>query len=533
MTSQPQKTHVLSTSAITIAGDYYDPRQNIWSFSDGTRTYNFYFNKISKHVSQSFIISIKACFAYMLEIHKYATVIAKYHAIINFFEVTACHSIIIDRIEPHHILNYFSADNPDLYKINTKLFFKYYDRFSLPGISENASRALDHIKTPTIKSHIALKTCDPQKGPYTELEFNNLSDAIDFAYEQGRITDKEYLIALLFNLFGLRPRQVAWLKIKDFQVQCDENHTLKYSLHIPRDKQRHVEPRVEFTKRSLVTDLGELFDDWIAHVKIKYYEIFNDTSYDISLLPLFPNWKNTSCTELKYHSSVQKITSTIYKLGRMLTIKSRTGEQLHLNPRRSRHHLGTKLAIAGCSANVIACALDHSSIQSSRHYIQIGEAAIQAIDNGVAQYHSPLVRAFKGEIFKKTNLLGTINTYEPIESIDGEHTIGLCVKPGGCGVYLSDSKDPETFLARIPFSCYRCLNFHAFDDLAAHKEHLEILRSERDLHVRAFTKGSPASQPIMALAYDPIIFAIVQVINKIEANDVSIFEPEEDIIDSW
>jgi hypothetical protein len=86
---------------------------------------------------------------------------------------------------------------------------------------------------------------------------------------------------------------------------------------------------------------------------------------------------------------------------------------------------------------------------------------------------------------------------------------------------------------RVPFSCYRCWNFNAFNNLEVHKEHLEILKREKQLSLKSFNEEGLNTQPGLAVSYAPMIRAVEDVIAKIEAGDISEFDLETDMVDSF
>lgn len=126
---------------------------------------------------------------------------------------------------------------------------------------------MNQVSIPSHPSGQAVKTCDPIKGAYSEQEFQNLCDSIHIAYEKGTIDDRTYLLSLLFNMFGFRPRQIAWLKICDFNIVYRDKHPIEYFFNVPRDKQNHVEARMEFTKRSLTQNWEDLLRSGLKRLR--------------------------------------------------------------------------------------------------------------------------------------------------------------------------------------------------------------------------------------------------------------------------
>ncbi|WP_158509883.1 hypothetical protein [Pseudodesulfovibrio indicus] len=390
--------------------------------------------------------------------------------------------------------------------------------------------------------YLAQKTLDPIRGPYTVEEFEGLRSAIHKAYENCKIGDEYYIILILVNVFGLRPKQIAVLKICDFLISATEAGGIEYSLNVPRVKQRDVGERTAFTNRKLGSEIGEYLNLWIDELKNEISFRGIKLKYDEGLFPLFPLWKPRkkeinikSQGDYEYHSGNDRIAQiACSQIRRAISEKShRTGENLAVGSRRARHYIGTTMAVNGCGRRVIAHALDHSHLHSCKAYIQFGQEAIDEIDKKLAPHQKPLIDAFRGRLIEKPNLFGTRQTYNPVRSSLNTEELGMCVNPSGCAIYSIDIGEPSSFLARVPFSCYRCWNFNAFNNLEVHKEHLEILKREKQLSLKSFNEEGLNTQPGLAVSYAPMIRAVEDVIAKIEAGDISEFDLETDMVDSF
>jgi len=362
-----------------------------------------------------------------------------------------------------------------------------------------------------------------------------LWDSIHESYLADRLDDNTYLLCLLLANLGQRPRQMAWLKLCDFTSEYGEGGSIRYFINMPMDKQGHIHPRTEFRKLQLNSEFAEFIQARIEDIKQEYLNLGLNEDYDLDQLPLLPRWENNTHENLKYHSISGSINTAISrKLPKIIdTVLDRHGNKMNLNPRRFRFTRGTNMMLNGATQDSIAYNLCHSNRDSSKTYIEFGAKHAEIIDKGVASFHEPVINAFQGKIFKRPNIAGSRQTYIPVGAAKRFDEAGFCVSPSGCAVYLPDSTEPETFLARVPFACYRCLSFNAWNDIAIHKEHLEILMQERDRSLRAFQENGPAKQPGMAMALDPTIVAIESVIAKIEAGNISELNLETDMVDSF
>ena len=527
----------LPNKAITLNGDFYNPNMNHWVFYDGSYRVHFYFRLFKERFSQRLFVNTKKCFMHYISNYAHTNASKKYYALKHFVLSETSKEDCIHEITPELLANYYGKDQSITNKEHLKSFLKIYYSLNLEGLDENTIAILNKISIPKRVAGLAVKTHNPEKGPLSPLEKDIIKEEINTLYATNKISLGFYIIFLLLINFALRPRQLSWLKIRDFRLHHIDSMANEFVLSIPRDKQGHAEPRVEFTERKLHHQLGQLILEWSSQVKNEYKnKSFYNKQFNAENLPLFPQWSNNYDGTLKYHYNVDNLKALIaYAASKTEIISHRTGKTLHINSRRFRYTIGTLMAIAGCGRQEIANALDHSSIQTANCYIEEGQAMAQAMNAKMAPYFDPVVRAFMGEIFDRPNIEGTRKTYSPVLAVDvtkGE--LGFCIKNVGCGIFVENSNDHDIFIKRPPYMCLTCLNFNAFDNLELFEELLEIIKREKDLHLRAFKEDGPAVQPSMALYYDAMLVACQQIILRIMERDVCEFDLlDEDEVDSF
>ncbi len=520
---QPQFLE-LPTQATTRDGLEYDPSDDVWVFETASVIRRFYFNKIKNILSDELFLSFKKFFIHHLSNHHVSTSHLYMQILVSF--ISRLNITNMSEVKVSAIVSHINSDVPKHHKIYLPLLFKQLHELGLPGLELDAIRSLERIRAPKISHNYLTLSFDPIEGPYSEQESQNLHDEVDRVYGDELIDSKKYLLFLLCEVFGARPQQIIDLKIQDFLVKS-RGEGVEYSLNIPRAKGKNRPRRSEFTERPLTPDFAHIIENWVDQVKDEFRALDDNTRYNLQELPFFPFWKRSKGVEpgFEYHSTYGSLNGHLKAVQKKIdVISERTGGKLNVTFYRSRRTLGTRMGANGASENEIAIVLDHSNTNSCKHYIQPGHELYWLMDKELSPYIDPLVQAFKGEVVERKNIFGTNQTYQEVRADDprsGE--CGLCVRPSGCAIY-GENDDPETLLTGLPFSCYRCWNFKAFDDLDIHEEHLAIMKKERDLHLRGYKQNGPATQPLIAMQFDVVIRAIEEVLSKILENDISTFD---------
>lgn len=533
--SQRNLHHKLPQQAFTLNGQTYDPREDHWVLINGIDRRYLHFDLFRECFSEELFNSIKQYFIWQVKNYTVALAQMYYLGLKDFVLTIYPGGKNVTNISVSEVISYCAKEKSDTYKRNVKYICCNLYKLGLPGIVNKDYVAINQIYIKPPRQGVAVNTCDPKKGPFTESEFQLLCDAIHDSYLSDVIDNNSYLLCLLLANLGQRPRQMAWLKACDLITEFGEGGSIRYFINMPMDKQGHVEPRTEFRKLQLHSEFAELLQERINNIKQEYLNLGLEENFDLDQLPLLPKWENNTCENLKYHIKSSQLWYKVSKglpksIGKIL---DRCGEEISLTPRRFRFTRGTNLMLNGATQDSIAYNMCHSSRQSAKPYIEFGAKHAEIIDKVIAPFHEPVINAFKGKVFERTNIVGTQQTYIPVGAAKRFDEAGFCVKPSGCAVYLPDSTEPEAFLARVPFACYRCLSFNAWNDIEIHQEHLEILIQERDMALKAFNKNGPAKQPGMAMALDPTIVAVESVIAKIEVGDISEFDLETEMVDSF
>jgi len=404
-------------------------------------------------------------------------------------------------ITNHHIKNYKAAlkEEKEWYLGALSGFLSKWHMMGYPGVEPEAYSLLKVLSLKGNRKGWAVLTFDPEKGPFVETELHAIHGAINTAYSNGEINNRDFSLVWLFMATGARPVQVAGLKIKDFIVQSGSDGKAEYMVNMPRAKQRNILFRNLFTPRRLNPYIGEVLETWIAQVKLDYDRKFSN-GLNFADLPMFPVWHRDNQPGLEHHPDGVVLSKEIRDIFAMLKVQSyRTGERLDIYPQRFRYTLGTRTAMEKGGPLIIASILDHSDSQNIGVYVKCVPEILENLDIALAMELAPFASAFAGVIVADDAQTGYSN--DPSRLIrhprldPAKGGVGRCgTGCGGCG-------------AAVPVACYVCQSFKAWMD-APHEEVLTDLVEERQQILKE------TGDERIAFANDNIIIAVTQVVLK-------------------
>lgn len=371
----------------------------------------------------------------------------------------------------------------------------WYD-LGYPGVSSSAMKFLRESRKPGNAKGKAVAEMDPQRGPFTDVEFESLNVTALDAFQEGRLAVRGFLLLALMMAFGPRPVQVRYLKVKDVRRLDQAEHGSHFQLDMPVVKNQ-LPPRHEFREFYLRNDFGTLLFDYAQDVRESMADIVEAPDE----APLFPcpnvEEERDDPAGLEFHDSTDHLTDELKGIVEGLGVTSeRTGDALYVFPTRFRRSFGTRLGADGHPAVVIAHMLCHHDIQNVLVYTQASWAAMEKIDRAVAMMMAPLIQAFLGTIVMDESeaVRGddpTSRIFDPriSKSMD---VMGTCGKCGRCGF-------------KAPIACYTCRRFQPWLD-GPHGAVFEYLIQERDRLMKTDSK--------IASNLDRTILAVAEVIRR-------------------
>lgn len=420
------------------------------------------------------------------------------------------------------LINYKSSlKEKDIWQIGlVRIFLKKWYGLGYLGVSKDIVDLLDDWR---IKGNIkgdVIKRKDPNHGPLSDMELSAFNEKVVQAYEKKKINKTELVISLLLSHTGRRPIQISYLKNQDIVSSLNKKGEKIHFINVPRVKQRG-ELRDEFKLFALKDDVWNLVkslaEENILKFRAKLKISLSDN--DLNKFPLFPNWaeifkakdKNDLIYLLdtdRFHIKNKQIDSIVKKVVVQEKIYSeRTGELLHLSPRRFRYTIGTRAAKEGFGELIIAELLDHSDTQNAGVYVRNVPEHVSRLDEAIGFQLAPYAQAFAGKLVdRESDSIRGNDRNSRIRTEDG-NPIGNCGDFGFCG-------------ANVPIPCYTCIHFQPWVD-GPHKEVYESLLSERE-RVEQIT-GDIAVTEVL----DRSILAVAEVILKCEVRNKEIINTKD------
>jgi len=483
--------------ARTKSGIVFDPTSDRWKFRDATNTIHLSFDKLS--ATPELIRRSKPAFLWYVENTASGTAKAHFGHFAHFCKTLSAQSDApVTVVGVNEVLNYKAAlHSSTLWRLGvlSALFRKWYS-LGVPGVTDDASRLLEGLRLPGMAKGVAVLTFDPIHGPLNDLEFEEIVAATRQAYESGRWSLYDFVMAMLFISLGQRPTQYAALKVCDVSRNTAQDESFVYSIRMPRAKQKNGLAREQFKDRLLHPSLGALVWQHATNIKATFEGVLSNPAD----APLFPA-KVRRYQEPKgfeYHRTGESISEALTKIVESLGVISvRTGEAINITPYRFRRTTGTRAAVEGHGELIIAELLDHTDTQNVGVYVQAVPEIVERIDRAMALHLAPLAQAFAG----------TIISSEADATRGGDPSSRVCdprfdpsMKPmGSCGSYGFCG-------AMAPVACYTCRSFQPWLD-GPHEAVLNYLIAERE-HLLA------AADLRIASINDRTILAVAEVVAR-------------------
>lgn len=333
------------------------------------------------------------------------------------------------------------------------------DPKAFPDVTDKVMRAL---KKPRVEVQHIL-SLDPKKGPWLEREVLDQDRAIEEAYTSGAWHVEKFVLVQLFRLYGMRPEQLANMKVED--VRC------RFTGH------SKTEIRWPFAKNDLAADRaywwplgGALLPAMEAYLALRLDGVPRNEQ---ERLPLFTPkgvpgvWKRLgeikSNQEPGYeghllaYRAAQRFEAAMESLG-LKTCRSGKPEPMNFNVRRERHTVGTRLALKGYSAQMIALRLGHKKSQSCTAYVDLARMAMQMRNPKFYHLMDDVGSIFTNPVVSRAEIDEDLT---PIISVEATTAKGIALIGGGtCGscLFAGDATTGE------PWPCLSCPRFQLYED---------------------------------------------------------------------
>jgi integrase len=430
------------------------------------------FGSVKPLLSPAMLQSFKLVMLWMVENRATATTHGIFSQMRMFFRfVKTPPRGQISKISGADILNY-QASMPGYLHERTigalRPVLRKWHSMRLTGVSNDAVVLLENVRIKCAIKGRAVRTHDPNMGPFTPIEFDGIISKLDQSVADGSMDPTYAVVTYLLIGLGMRPAQCALLKVRDIMRESHEGR-LRYILRVPQVKQGHRVARAEFRERAVPGVLGKLIYEHAQGVLLRFAKVLEDP-FSAPLLPTRqPNAQFAK--QYEYHVSSGALTKGLQaELADLRVHSERTGQLLKTPPIRFRRTFATRAAAAGWSLPTIAEALGHSNTKHAMVYVEAIPDIAARIDKALATELAPLAQAFAGTLIRNESEAnrGSDPTSRIFDArIDRTGTpLGSCGQFSFCGF-------------SAPLACYTCQHFQPWVDgpHAAVRDHLLAQRA--------------------------------------------------------
>lgn len=318
-----------------------------------------------------------------------------------------------DYIDESVILNYrASLSKWEIQNlVSLRCFFTKWHSLGYYGIDEKVITLLKATRLKVKEAGNIIRQDNPDKGALTDNEHDIFNKAIYSAYRNKKIALHEFSAALLLSFSGRRSLQITSLKLKDIVKEKTHNGEVRFFINIPRIKQG-LRFRQAFRSLNVNKSLFDILSQQAsASVELIESHIGRAlTPAEKDEVPVFPD--RTRCKILvgkekildllvsdRLHASKHTVDIILKKvIKKENVISERTAQPMKMSAHRLRYTIGTRLAREGCSVQIIAELLDHSSIASAGVYIENLPDNAERISQAVSEKLAFLADVFLGKV---------------------------------------------------------------------------------------------------------------------------------------
>jgi hypothetical protein len=374
---------------------------------------------------------------------------------------------------------------------------------------EETAERIRELKIPGNEHGHAVRTQDPIRGAFDELEFIALTTRLR-ALGPELLTSLENTLCWLAIACGANPLAFALAREEDYKpLQEEETGRIHARLDLPRIKKGDDFYREQFHPKMLNDEIG----GWVNRLVMENQANRAQQGWpEGCAFPLFrrfgPDEEKLAgpLREFALHMSPEEITIVLKRaIAKLGIISHRTGEPLVVNMRRFRRTYGTRAVEEGASPSELAVMLDHSDLGSVQAYFESRASQVLRLDAATALKLGPIADAFLGRIVRSER--EAVNGDNPAKRIPwyNRHPdlmpekvgdVGTCGS-GPCGLFA-------------PISCYTCVKFQPWKD-GPHREVLNWLCADRE------RKEKDGLDPQIVGIHDATILAVAEVVTACEA----------------
>lgn len=488
---------VTPTIAFASDGSPFDPLSDLWDLRTRSRGVPIDFRLLRVSAGPDLVNAVRRAVRVLVETRNLNTARAAFDKVRSLLMVAhQRRSCVVDEIDAEDIAAWIVQGN-GRYLAQLRILMDAWRDLAIPGVDDEVFDFLDTCRVPSTDTLTAVKTWDPDAGPFRPAEDAVLKAALDDAFNEGRLSLYDYALARTFRGLGIRPAQAAALKLCDLRLQSGRTE-----IHIPVAKQRGTPERGAFLPWKPVT---QGFADILFLHCSKNVRPLVSPDADYTLAPLFPPKR---CHQISASENCDGHTTGVYLAKHhsgifegLGVISPLTARQIVVNPRRERHTVLTALAMNGCTAPQIAANAGHSDPRSCDVYVDASIDHFQRMERLVGAAFIPIADRFLGAVVRREVDSKPLTDPDSVLLNKEMTAVGSC-QVGGCNAV-------EAGVA--PIACYTCRKFRAWAD-APH----DVLLEELLAHQTRLLKEGHAE---VAETKTPTIVAIVDLLAAIKLQD--------------
>ncbi|CAM8670475.1 DNA_BRE_C domain containing protein [Comamonadaceae bacterium] len=457
----------LPERVFTRAGGSFDPREDVWEWSDGPFIGRVDFRRLYV-IAPSFKAPLKVVLVTYARGHSSRHVVNLFQAFIHFIETTGeKQDSTVDKQRVGNYIARLALREKSRVSVLNGLLQKWV-LLQLPGVDAECATYLRERRKPGNTKGDAVRTRDPIRGPFSEEEYTALHSAVNAAYGKGTLPLCVLLLTRLLLACGGRISQYASLKLCDFDAVTSV-------LKLPQVKTGLEHARASFLEFDLSEQTSQLI---VAYRE----ELLNEGGTNES--PFFPTdfimakgpiRQVRSEADMFYgHFTPSGLSNWFIQQARSFAPPTSRLDYapLPISARRFRYTFGTRMAEEGASQIVIAERLGHVDLQNVKCYTSASPKIVETYDKALHKFLAPLALAFKGRVVEDE--VHSTQKGAPGSRIHDFRVstkgLGSCAGKGaGCGFDK-------------PVACYSCFRFEPWLD-APHEQvlfRLEALRQKWD-----------------------------------------------------
>jgi len=222
-------------------GTPFDSRSDIWKFRTLSGAVTLDFGLLEENATSTFVLDAKAAMKVLVETRNLLSVRAAYLQFRKLIVVAhQRQDMLIAHIDPEDVASWCASGNA-AYIGQLRPVFEIWKTLQLKGIEQETFEFIDKIRTLTSGDKEGVRTWNPDTGAYRPAEDAALKTALDAGFNDGSISLYDYALARTFRGFGLRPVQLASMKIGDIRRSGE-----RVEVRIPLAKRRGMSERGGF-----------------------------------------------------------------------------------------------------------------------------------------------------------------------------------------------------------------------------------------------------------------------------------------------